>query len=140
MFAGFNGRTEPCALERDGRHFGKDGSLALPELERTDWGTKTVDKAVPLGAEVIKALPHRQHKQSEIEMSWVCQAAGARLFRIPWLTGRSSDNRLSAPIERANVSAQDINFVSIGKLSIRGSKSHHSIAASRIAIATFSPL
>jgi hypothetical protein len=49
------------ALEPNGQYFGcfgKDGSLGRAELQRTEWGTKTVLEAVPLVADVIKALPH----------------------------------------------------------------------------------
>jgi 20S proteasome alpha/beta subunit len=66
LFGGYNGRRQLYALEPSGQYFGcfgQEGSLGRAELQRTEWGTKTVLEAVPLVADVIKALPHQQNKK-----------------------------------------------------------------------------
>jgi 20S proteasome subunit alpha 7 len=90
LFGGYNGRPQLYVLEPSGQYFGyfaccfgKDSSLGRAELQRTQWGTKTVIEAVPLVADVIKALPHQQNKKWEIEMLWICEASNGKPQVVP---------------------------------------------------------
>jgi 20S proteasome subunit alpha 7 len=89
LFGSLEGPTL-YALEPNGQYFGyfaccfgKDSSLARAELQRTEWGTKTVREAVPLVAEIIRGLPQPQNKRWEIEMLWVCTESEGRPQRVP---------------------------------------------------------
>jgi 20S proteasome subunit alpha 7 len=93
LFGGYNGRPQLCALEPSGHYFhcfGNDRSLGRAELQRTEWRIKTVLEAVPLVADVIKALPHQQNKKWNIEMLWICEPSNGKPESHP---GFSSDRK-----------------------------------------------
>ncbi|KAK8860538.1 Phosphoprotein associated with glycosphingolipid-enriched microdomains 1 [Tritrichomonas musculus] len=69
------------ALEPNGQFFGyyaccfgKGSSLARAELQRTEWGSKTVEEAKPLVQEIIKGLHEAQNKTWEIEFMEISRA------------------------------------------------------------------
>jgi 20S proteasome subunit alpha 7 len=93
LFGSFgDGRTTLYALEPNGQFFGyfaccfgKDSTLARAELQRTDWGTKTVGEAARVVADIIRGLPQSQgqNKKWELEMMWVCRASDGKPQAVP---------------------------------------------------------
>ena len=88
------------ALEPSGQYFGyraccfgKGSSLARAELQRTEWGEKTVTEAIPIVAEIIQGLHDNQsNKKWEIEMMWVCEASHGRPERVPEAVFKAAQN------------------------------------------------
>ena len=88
------------ALEPSGQYFGyraccfgKNSSIARAELQRTEWGEKTVAEAIPIVAAIIQGLHDNQsNKKWEIEMMWVCEASHGRPERVPEAVFQAAQN------------------------------------------------
>jgi 20S proteasome subunit alpha 7 len=93
LFGSFeDGRATLYALEPNGQFFGyfatcfgKDSTLARAELQRTDWGTKTVEEAARIVADIIRGLPQSQGQKNkwELEMMWVCRVSDGKPQAVP---------------------------------------------------------
>jgi 20S proteasome subunit alpha 7 len=87
-----DGRATLYTLDPNGQFFGyfatcfgNHSTLARAELQRTDWGTKTVEEAARAVADTIRGLPQSQGQKNkwELEMIWICRESDGKPQAVP---------------------------------------------------------